>query len=51
MSTESTFPQFLLHSALTLAPYRLKFLASLRDVQTLGIVACMLEMCTRGELT
>lgn len=25
----------------------LKFLASLRDVQTLGIVACMLEMCTR----
>ncbi|GAA5984809.1 hypothetical protein JCM10908_003515 [Rhodotorula pacifica] len=25
----------------------LKFLANLRDVQTLGIVACMLELCTR----
>ena len=41
-------PAFL---SLTIAPYRLKFLASLRDVQTLGIVACMLEMCTRGELS
>ena len=37
------------YNALNRLDYRLVFLAHLKDVQTLGVIACLLESFTRGE--